>query len=344
MLPLVAAKTSNAVDAGNIAEMFEEFKGQFNKKYHSVEEELKRFKYFAANVEMARKMNGLDAGAQYGHLSPMADLSEAEFSEMNNMPVTKEVLKEHARAAAQATTTKELQLIGAPKTSNFDWREKGAVNDVKNQAQCGSCWAFATAQNVEGNNFVTNGELVSLSEQELVDCDTMDNGCNGGLPSNAYKDLIGEHMGLELEEQYPYTGEEGTCHAKKSLEKVFLSSWVPVSSSEDEMATALVKYGPLAIGINASPMQMYMGGIADPMFCNPAALDHGVGIVGFGEESGKQFWIIRNSWGASWGEEGYYRIVRGKGKCGLNRMVTTAVVAKNSGKLALPKPQSEMYL
>merc|ERR1719401_2353916 len=271
----------------------------------------------------------------------MADMSEFEYGEINNMPVTPKILKEHAMAAAKSTHTHELRAI---KTSgNFDWREKGAVNDPKNQAQCGSCWSFATVANIEGNNFVTNGQLVSLSEQELVDCDTMDNGCNGGLPSNAYKDLIGEGMGMELESAYPYTGADGSCHAQKSLEKVFLSSWLPISSDEDQMATALVKYGPLAIGINAGPMQMYMGGIADPMFCNPAALDHGVGIVGYGEESGKKFWVIRNSWGSMWGEDGYYRIIRGKGKCGLNRMVTTAIVKPSSSK-ALPAPQNELYV
>jgi len=94
------------------------------------------------------------------------------------------------------------------------------------------------------------------------------------------------------------------------------------------MAMALMKYGPLAIGINAGPMQMYFGCIADPWMCNPMALDHGVTIVAFGEEGSKPYWVIKNSWGSSWGEDGYYRIIRGKGKCGLNRMVAAPVVAK----------------
>lgn len=321
--------------AGNLEELFDEFKAKFGKVYTDPAEELQRFKVFTRNVERARRMNFVDEGsAKYGHLSPMADMSEHEFGEMNNLPVTAKTLREHAEAAMKATENKMLQ--GALTTSNFDWRDKGAVNKPKNQQQCGSCWSFATVANIEGNNYVTNGELVSLSEQELVDCDTMDNGCNGGLPSNAYKDLIGENMGLELESEYPYTAADGTCHAKKSLEKVYLSSWLPISSSEDSMAQAVMKYGPLAIGINAGPMQLYMGGIANPMFCDPSALDHGVAIVGFGEEGGKQFWVIRNSWGESWGESGYYRIIRGKGKCGLNRMVTTAIVKPSSQRLALP--------
>lgn len=99
-----------------------------------------------------------------------------------------------------------------------------------------------------------------------------------------------------------------------------------VSTDEDQIAAALYKYGPLVIGINAGPMQMYSGGISDPADCDPAALDHAVAIVGYGEENGKKFWIIRNSWAASWGEEGYYRIIRGVGKCGLNNMVSTAIM------------------
>jgi len=178
-----------------------------------------------------------------------------------------------------------------------------------------------------------------LSEQELVDCDKNDNGCNGGLPSNAYKDLISNNQGLELESSYGYTARGGACQADSKKEVVFLKSWVPVSTAEDDIAAALMKYGPLSIGINAGPMQMYMGGIADPWFCNPAALDHGVAIVAFGKEDYKQFWVIKNSWGGSWGEEGYYRIIRGKGKCGLNRMVTTAIVAPQSSTPMLAAPE-----
>merc|ERR1712232_715158 len=106
---------------------------------------------------------------------------------------------------------------------SFDWRSKGAVNAVKNQAQCGSCWAFATVANIEGAGFVATGKLVSLSEQELVDCDkdTGDEGCQGGLPSNAYKDMIQKKLGLETESDYPYAGRNGQCKAQVSEEKVF---------------------------------------------------------------------------------------------------------------------------
>lgn len=333
LLPVLAG---SAMATTNLNERFEEFKEKFGKKYTSAVEELKRFQIFIHNVELAEKMQILDPTASYGHMSPLADMSEIEYSNLNNLPVTSAVLKEHAKKA------QSLQLPMTKAPDSFDWREKGAVAEVKNQGQCGSCWSFATVASIEGNNFVTNGDLVSLSEQELVDCDTNDNGCNGGLPTNAYEDLISTNTGLELESAYPYSAAEGKCKAEASLEKVFVSSYVQISSSEDQMATALMKYGPLAIGINATPMQMYMGGISDPWLCNPSALDHGVTIVAFGTGS-KPFWTIKNSWGAEWGEEGYYRIVRGKGKCGLNRMVATAIV-KTTGTTQKLLGKPELYV
>jgi len=153
------------------------------------------------------------------------------------------------------------------------------------------------------------------------------------LPSNAYKFMISSKTGLELEGAYSYQGKGGTCKATASAEKAFVGGWKQIGTDEDQIAAALMQYGPLAIGINAGPMQMYHGGIADPwkFLCNPSRLDHGVAIVGFGVESGKDYWVIRNSWGPSWGEKGYYRIVRGKGACGLNTMVTTATDITFSG-------------
>lgn len=298
-----------------------------NRIYDSSEERARRFAVFEENLAAIDEWAFSDAGAQFSYLTPFADLTRDEFAAFNTLKVNRLV---NVSAVAILDTS------DAPDA--YDWREHGAVNAVKNQGQCGSCWAFATVANIEGASVVqAKNKLLSLSEQELVDCDTKtgDQGCNGGLPENAYKDMIANDFGLMLESDYEYVGKQQTCKATKTSEKVFISSWQAISTDETQIAAALVKYGPLAIGINAGPMQFYSGGVSDPLkiLCNPTKLDHGVAIVGFGEDGTKPYWTIRNSWGTSWGEEGYYRIIRGKGACGLNTMVTTATGITTSSML-----------
>jgi len=298
---------------------FQEFMQMFGKNYSSPAERLRRLAIFKDNLLTIERLRTLEDGSgTYSHLTPFADVASEEFS-----------LRHGFQAGLQNFL--EAPVVDLQNTSDlpadFDWRTKGAVNPVKNQAQCGSCWAFATVANIEGAGFVANKKLLSLSEQELVDCDKeQDHGCQGGLPSNAYKFLISSKKGLETESAYPYKAKNGKCGAKASKEKAFVGSWKSISTDEDQIAAALMQYGPLAIGINAGPMQMYRGGIAHPskLICNPKQLDHGVAIVGFGVDNGTKYWVIRNSWGPSWGEKGYYRIVRGTGACGLNTMVATA--------------------
>jgi cathepsin F len=302
-----------AVGATDPAQLFKEFETAFEKKY-SVKERAQRLAIFTENLARIAEMKVLDPSAEYDHLSPFADWSIEEFTARNTLQQPKAVL--------QSETLPALDTSNLP--TSFDWRTQGAVAPVKNQEQCGSCWAFATVAGIEGANFLESKKLLSLSEQELVDCDKVDQGCGGGLPSNALDYLKKNGLGEELEGDYSYKGVNGQCEAKKSSEKVFVQSWQVVNGKdEDQLAAALVKYGPLPIGINASPMQMYRGGIANPsdLVCNPKRLDHGVAIVAFGVEKGTKYWVIKNSWGETWGEKGYYRVVRGKGKCGLNTMV-----------------------
>merc|ERR1719469_1303592 len=227
---------------------------------------------------------------------------------------------------SHSETVPLLELTDVP--SSYDWRQQGYTNAVKDQGQCGSCWAFAAVANIEGAGFVSTGKLASLSEQQLNDCDKdEDQGCDGGLPESAYKDMIAHNMGLESESDYRYTGRDGTCTLQADKEIAFVGDWTDLSQDEDQIAAALVKYGPLALGINAGLMQFYSGGVANPSAssCKPADLDHGVSFVAFGEDSGSPYWTIRNSWGSSWGEAGHYRIMRGTGACGLNTAVTTAL-------------------
>jgi cathepsin F len=307
-----------AVAAASPEALFKDFEAKFNKVYSSVEERAYRLAVFTENFASIAVMRAADTSATYSHLTPLADWTVEEFAARNTLQVASD---------PEAPVAPTLDTSNLP--ASYDWRTQGAVTPVKNQGQCGSCWAFATVANIEGVNFIANKQLTSLSEQELVDCDKTDHGCGGGLPTNALKYLKTNSIGEETETSYPYSGRNGQCQATKASEKVFVSGYQVVNGTdEDQLAAALVKYGPLAIGINASPMQWYHGGIADPFtfLCNPKALDHGVAIVGFGEEEGKKYWIIKNSWGEVWGEKGYYRIIRGKGKCGLNTNVATATV------------------
>jgi len=220
-------------------------------------------------------------------------------------------------------------LIGGNAPDAFDWREKNAVGPIKDQGQCGSCWAFSTVGNLEGLHAIKTGKIAQYAEQQLVDCDSTDSGCEGGLMENAFE-YIKSAGGIELQKDYPYTAEDDTCafDVKKAVLQV-KDKIVKTNMDEKEMKEFLFSNGPLAIALNADPLQDYNSGIidADADECDPTALDHGVTLVGYGNENGKDYWIVKNSWGADWGEKGYFRMARGKGTCGINTYVTSAILA-----------------
>ena len=202
--------------------------------------------------------------------------------------------------------------------AKIDWVAKGAVTPVKDQAQCGSCWAFSTVAGMEGQLFVAEGKLLSMSEQDLVSCDKNgDQGCNGGLMDNAFTWI--QSNGICSESAYPYTsgtGNSGTC--KKTCKSVATCTGhkdVP-KGSESGLYTALKK-APVSIAVDAGKFQLYKSGILDPAAGCGKQLDHGVTLVGYGTDGAKDYWSVKNSWGASWGEKGYIRLVYGKDECGL---------------------------
>jgi len=270
------------------------------------------FQVFQRNLRRIETAQANDDSAVYDHMGPFSAISPEDFN-----------VRMGYRATVGAVQGPLLDVSSV--ATSYDWRDHGAVNAIKDQGQCGSCWAFSTVANVEGVGSVETGKLLSLSEQQLVDCDTVnDGGCEGGLPSNAFQYMIDGGIGLEAESAYPYKAADGTCQSTTSQQKAFITAWHQISTDETQIAAAVQQYGPLSIGINANTFQSYRSGVSNPLFCNPAALDHGVAIVGFGTDSGKDYWTIRNSWGTSWGEAGYIRLIRGSGKCGLNTDVTTA--------------------
>nr|BAH59606.2 cysteine proteinase inhibitor precursor [Manduca sexta]BAI44279.1 cysteine proteinase inhibitor precursor [Manduca sexta] len=307
--------------------LFYEFLSTYKPEYIDDRHQMRqRFEIFKENVRKMHELNTHERGtATYG-VTRFADLTYEEFS-------TKHMgMKASLRDPNQVQFRKAvIPNVTAP--DSFDWRDHGAVTGVKDQGSCGSCWAFSVTGNIEGQWKMKTGDLVSLSEQELVDCDKLDQGCNGGLPDNAYR-AIEQLGGLESEDDYPYEGSDDKCSFNKTLARVQISGAVNITSNETDMAKWLVKHGPISIGINANAMQFYMGGISHPwrMLCNPSNLDHGVLIVGYGAKDYPLFhkhlpyWIIKNSWGTSWGEQGYYRVYRGDGTCGVNQMASSAVV------------------
>merc|ERR1719183_2112343 len=214
----------------------------------------------------------------------------------------------------------DTSLIGVKASLDaIDWVEKGGVTPVKDQAQCGSCWAFSTVAGMEGALYVAEGKLLSMSEQDLVSCDKNgDQGCNGGLMDNAFE-WINTNGGICSESDYPYTsggGSSGTC--KKTCKNVATATGhkdVP-KGDEDALYTAL-QTAPVSIAVDAGKFQLYKSGILNPLLGCGKQLDHGVTLVGYGTDGGKDYWKIKNSWGASWGEKGILRVIHGKDECGL---------------------------
>ncbi|XP_048477515.1 uncharacterized protein LOC105390473 isoform X1 [Plutella xylostella] len=307
--------------------LFADFVGTYRPTYALDRIELgRRFEIFRENVKKMHELNTHERGtATYG-VTRFADLTREEFTKRHLG--LKPELKDHNQIPRAMASIPQVEL-----PAGFDWREKGAVTEVKNQGACGSCWAFSVTGNVEGQYQLKTGKLLSLSEQELVDCDKLDNGCNGGLPDNAYR-AIEQLGGLEVESDYPYDGADDKCSFNKTLSRVQISGAVNISSDETDMAKWLVQHGPISIGINANAMQFYVGGVSHPwkMLCNPKNIDHGVLIVGYGVKQYPLFkrtmpyWIVKNSWGPLWGEQGYYRVYRGDGTCGVNQMASSALI------------------
>ncbi|RVX16588.1 Cysteine protease RD19A [Vitis vinifera] len=311
------------------------FKAKFGKTYSTVEEHDYRFSVFEANLRRARRHQLLDPSAVHG-VTRFSDLTPDEFrgDYLGLKPL---------RLPADAQKAPILPTNDLP--TDFDWRDHGAVTPVKDQGSCGSCWSFSAIGALEGAHFLTTGNLISMSEQQLVDCDhecdpeeygACDQGCNGGLMTSAFEYIL-KAGGVEREETYPYIGSDrGSCKFNKSQIVASVSNFSVVSLDEDQIAANMVKNGPLAVGINAVFMQTYMKGVSCPYICS-RNLDHGVVLVGYGSAGyapirfkEKPYWIIKNSWGESWGEDGYYKICRGHNACGVDSMVSTVAAIQTT--------------
>ena len=326
LIVFLFALVASNVDVDTIMfQQFQKFIKKYNKKYASINEYLARFEVFKRNVMAAFTEN---TSYQTG-ITKFSDLTQQEFA--------KTYLNLNYDAMAVANFNPYIVKVSNAAPDAFDWRDKGYVSPVKDQGSCGSCWAFSTVANLEGQYYKGKGKMVTLSEQMLVDCDTYDSACNGGLMENTFT-WLKENGGIMTDADYPYAGYKQTCKSDPSkyvdmtitgYKKLGSSSstWDPVD--EDEIKEFLYETGPLAVALNANPLQTYTGGILDKTSsqCPISGMNHAVTMVGYGSESGKDYWIIKNSWGKSWGEDGYFRIRRGTGCCGINCYITTGLVA-----------------
>jgi len=214
---------------------------------------------------------------------------------------------------------------GAPLADSVDWTTNGAVTDVKNQGQCGSCWSFSTTGSLEGAWQIKTGQLISLSEQQFVDCDQVDHGCQGGLMDHGF--AYAENNAICTEDSYPYQAKKGTCQKSScstGIPQGGVTGYKDVDSDSKEALMEAVQQQPVSIAIEAdkSVFQLYKSGVLSGM-CG-STLDHGVLVVGYGTDasSGKDYWKVKNSWGPTWGMEGYILLQRGKpgagsGECGI---------------------------
>lgn len=252
-------------------------------------------------------------------LNNLAHLTETEYKILQGYKKPKSII-----------TTEHLRSTKANPPDSIDWRTKGVVNQVKDQGQCGSCWAFSTVQAQESQWAMHNNELLVLSEQQLVDCVKDCYGCDGGYPGYAMTWVkLFEHGMFTLEKDYPYEAVQGTCRFNKEKGVTKIKTHKSGSKNEEELKAEVAEYGVYSIVIDSTPydFQLYKSGIYQSVVCSDIHLTHAVGLVGYGTENSVDFWIVRNSWSDQWGENGYIRIRRNyHNMCGVSAEARIPIV------------------
>ncbi|XP_061088455.1 procathepsin L-like [Conger conger] len=300
---------------------FHAWKLKFEKVYSSSAEEAQRKLTWLSNRKTVIVHNMLaDEGIKTYHLGMtfFADMTNQEY----RSTVFQGCLGAFNSSKAQRGSAFLRQAGGATPPPEVDWRTKGYVTDVKDQKQCGSCWAFSTTGSLEGQNFRKTQKLVSLSEQQLVDCsgDYGNEGCGGGLMDQAFQYIIA-NGGIDTEESYPYEAVDGKCRFKPDSIGATCSGYVDTPpSDESALQEAVATVGPVSVAIDAGHLsfQLYQSGIYNEPECSSSDLDHGVLAVGYGTDKGQDYWLVKNSWGLAWGDQGYIKMTRNKkNQCGI---------------------------
>jgi len=299
---------------------WENFKSEHNKVFRTEEHENTRMLAFLSNKQFVHRHNEQYVAGRSSfevEVNHIADLPYEEYRRLNGY-------KRRFGDRLHSNGTQFLTPMNVEVPDAVDWRDQGYVTEVKNQGMCGSCWAFSSTGSLEGQHKRATGDLVSLSEQNLVDCSRAygNAGCNGGLMDNAFE-YIKKNKGVDTEKSYPYVGRDGRCHFNKKYVGADDKGFVDLPEGDEEkLKIAVATQGPISIAIDAGhrSFQMYKKGVYFEPECSAEDLDHGVLIVGYGTDAdnGGDYWIVKNSWGKSWGEEGYIRMARNKNNhCGV---------------------------
>jgi C1A family cysteine protease len=306
--------------------LFDRFAGVFGKKYKTRSQEVMASFYFKRNNDFLTDLKAMDLPFKLG-ITKFHDMSTDDFRKkfLTFTPDQEDI--EETRSDVFLELSSQVLTSTEQLPTNVDWREKGALSKVRDQNTCGGCWAFSTISNVESQYLIKYGEPLDLSEQFLINCVTKNLACSGGNMKNALTWVISAG-GLALEADQPYKNKKGTClRPTMGFNSPLVSYFKLATKDEDEIAAYLARYGPLSAALNGDLLQFYTGGIFDKADCNADLPNHAINLVGFGEENGKRYWIVRNSWGEEWGEKGYFRLAFGKNMCGITSYVITAFVS-----------------
>nr|DBA29038.1 TPA: hypothetical protein GDO54_009308 [Pyxicephalus adspersus] len=286
----------------------------FGRKYPAPGRDVEdRYRVFLENLERHKYLNGFVRGAGdafYG-INQFSDLSAEEFSHI--------YLKSYPAMKENYIVPNETFLQEDALPLRFDWRDKNFVTTVKNQMDCGACWAFSIVDTVESAYAIKGHPLTELSVQQVIDCSYMDNGCNGGSTASALRWLLQSQTKLVRSSVYPYKSHTGSCHYFPSTEfGVSIKGYkaYDLSGSEAVMMKLLIHYGPLAVIVDALSWQYYLGGIIQH-HCSSGHSNHAVLVVGYDKSGDIPYWIVKNSWGTTWGIDGYVHIKMGDNLCAL---------------------------
>lgn len=329
LLSVVAFASAARIADVTLDNYWKEFTELHGKQYASTEEEALRRSIWETNLKYINEHNleaSLNKHTFTLKMNKFGDLTNQEFvSMMNGFNKTKNMYRTGSNPRFMKPSNVKIP-------DAVDWRKQGYVTPVKDQGQCGSCWAFSAVASLEGQHFKQATKLVSLSEQNLVDCSRKygNMGCNGGLMDQAFA-YIKDNKGIDTEQSYPYKAIDQKCKFNPQTVGATDTGFTDIESGDESaLESAIATVGPISVAIDASQssFQFYASGIYSDADCSSEQLDHGVTAIGYDSMGqGQDYYIVKNSWGTSWGDKGYILMARNQDNmCGIATMSSYPLV------------------